>query len=73
MPISIVSLGSDRLVDRYVDRLTDIGFAVPALRLSQHPTFLCDERPLEVSSAPATQNSRSRLSQAPRTGSDYSR
>ncbi|MDX3886068.1 MAG: TonB-dependent receptor [Sphingomonas sp.] len=38
VPISIVSMGSERLTDLNVDRFTDIGFTVPALRLSQHPT-----------------------------------
>lgn len=38
VPISIVSLGNERLNDLNVERFTDIGFTVPALRLSQHPT-----------------------------------
>lgn len=38
VPISIVSLGAERLDTLNVKRFTDIGFQVPVLRLSQHPT-----------------------------------
>jgi len=38
VPISIVSLGAAQLGTLNIKRFTDIGFQVPALRLSQHPT-----------------------------------
>ncbi|SNS15798.1 iron complex outermembrane recepter protein [Sphingomonas laterariae] len=38
VPISIVSLGNEKLTDLNIDRFTDVGFTVPGLRLSQHPT-----------------------------------
>lgn len=73
VPISIASPGSGRLTGLNVDRFTDIGFAAPALRLSQQPIFLRDEHPVEVSSARGTQIFGNRLSQALLTGSHYSR
>ncbi len=38
VPISIVSLSADSLEKITVRSFTDVGFAVPGLRLSQHPT-----------------------------------
>ncbi|WP_380873970.1 TonB-dependent receptor [Sphingomonas sp. DBB INV C78] len=38
VPISIVSMSNEKLTDLNIDRFTDVGFTVPGLRLSQHPT-----------------------------------
>ena len=38
VPISIVSLGTSKLESLNIKRFTEIGFQVPNLRLSQHPT-----------------------------------
>jgi len=44
VPISIVSLSTARLADLNVQRFTDLGFTVPNLRLSQHPTTVFSTR-----------------------------
>lgn len=44
VPISIVSLSTDKLENLNIERFTDLGFSVPNLRLSQHPTTVFSTR-----------------------------
>lgn len=44
VPISIVAMSADKLANLNIERFTDLGFSVPNLRLSQHPTTVFSTR-----------------------------